>query len=119
MERPVPRHRAVVLEGDDGQLADFASRLTGSGDLYNQRGRRPFSSVNFVTAHDGFTLKDLVSYNHKHNEDNDEDNRDGSDNNLSWNHGVEGPPTIRRSTSCAIGRCATSSPRCCSPRAPR
>ena len=78
-------------KGDDGQLADFASRLTGSGDLFNQRGRRPFSSVNFVTAHDGFTLKDLVSYNHKHNEDNDEDNRDGSDNNLSWNHGVEGP----------------------------
>ena len=77
-------------KGDDGQLADFASRLTGSGDLYNQRGRRPFSSVNFVTAHDGFTLKDTVSYNHKHNEDNDEDNRDGSDNNLSRNHGVEG-----------------------------
>ncbi|MCW3148102.1 glycogen debranching protein GlgX [Stutzerimonas stutzeri] len=78
-------------KGDDGQLADFASRLTGSGDLFNERGRRPFSSINFVTAHDGFTLKDLVSYNDKHNEDNDEGNRDGSDNNLSWNHGVEGP----------------------------
>src|SRR3546814_18423241 len=77
-----------LWKGDDGQLADFASRLTGSGDLFNQRGRRPFSSINFVTAHDGFTLKDLVSYNHKHNEDNDEDNRDGSDNNLSWTHEI-------------------------------
>ena len=78
-------------KGDDGQLADFASRLTGSGDLFNQRGRRPFSSVNFVTAHDGFTLRDVVSYDHKHNEANGENNADGSDHNLSWNHGVEGP----------------------------
>ncbi|WP_252273355.1 glycogen debranching protein GlgX [Pseudomonas subflava] len=84
--------------GDEGELAELASRLTASGDLYNQRGRRPFSSVNFITAHDGFTLRDLVSYNHKHNEDNDEDNRDGTDNNISWNHGCEGPtddPEIR------------------------
>lgn len=85
-------------KGDEDQLADFARRLTASGDMYNQRGRRPFASVNFITAHDGFTLRDLVSYNHKHNEANDENNQDGSDNNLSWNHGVEGPtddPEIR------------------------
>ncbi len=78
-------------KGDDGQLADFAARMTASGNLFNQRGRRPYASVNFVTAHDGFTLHDLVSYNDKHNEDNDEDNQDGSNDNRSWNHGVEGP----------------------------
>ena len=78
-------------KGDDGQLADFAGRMTASGELFNQRGRRPYASVNFITAHDGFTLHDLVSYNDKHNEANDEDNQDGSNNNLSWNHGVEGP----------------------------
>ncbi|WP_043309709.1 glycogen debranching protein GlgX [Pseudomonas sp. ML96] len=78
-------------KGDEGQLAELASRLTASGDLYDQRGRRPFTSVNFITAHDGFTLRDLVSYDHKHNEDNDEDNRDGTDHNISWNHGHEGP----------------------------
>lgn len=77
--------------GDGGQIAGLASRLTASGDLFNQRGRRPYASVNFVTAHDGFTLRDVVSYDHKHNEANDEGNRDGSDNNYSWNHGVEGP----------------------------
>lgn len=84
--------------GDNGQIAGLASRLTASGDLFNQRGRRPYASVNFVTAHDGFTLRDVVSYDHKHNEANDEGNRDGSDNNYSWNHGVEGPtddPDIR------------------------
>ena len=78
-------------KGDDGQLADFAGRMTASGELFNQRGRRPYASVNFITAHDGFTLHDLVSYNDKHNEANDEENQDGSNNNLSWNHGVEGP----------------------------
>ncbi|KMM82948.1 glycogen operon protein [Pseudomonas taetrolens] len=78
-------------KGDDGQLADFAGRMTASGELFNQRGRRPYASVNFITAHDGFTLHDLVSYNDKHNEANDEGNQDGSNNNLSWNHGVEGP----------------------------
>ena len=77
-------------KGDEGQLADFASRMTASGELFNRRGRRPYASVNFITAHDGFTLRDLVSYNDKHNEDNDENNQDGSNNNLSWNHGVEG-----------------------------
>jgi glycogen operon protein len=78
-------------KGDEGMLADFAARITASGDLFNNRGRRPYASVNFITAHDGFTLRDLVSYNDKHNEDNDENNQDGTDNNLSWNCGVEGP----------------------------
>src|SRR5262249_33945448 len=65
-------------------------RLTGSSDLYESAGRRPSASINFVTAHDGFTLHDLVSYDHKHNEANKENNKDGSDSNDSWNHGVEG-----------------------------
>jgi isoamylase len=78
-------------KGDEGQLADFANRMTASGNLFNQRGRRPYASVNFITAHDGFTLHDLVSYNDKHNEDNDENNQDGSNDNRSWNCGVEGP----------------------------
>ena len=78
-------------KGDEGQLAEFAGRMTASADLFNRRGRRPYTSVNFITAHDGFTLNDLVSYNDKHNEANDENNQDGSNNNLSWNHGVEGP----------------------------
>ena len=82
-------------KGDEGQLADFAGRMTASGEMFNQRGRRPFSSVNFITAHDGFTLRDLVSYNDKHNEENDENNQDGTDNNVSWNHGVEGPTDDR------------------------
>jgi glycogen operon protein len=77
-------------KGDEGQLGDMAARLSGSADIYRRRGRRPWSSVNFVTAHDGFTLRDLVSYNQKHNEANKEDNRDGSDANDSWNCGVEG-----------------------------
>jgi glycogen operon protein len=72
-------------------VADFATRFTGSADLYRHDGRRPFASINFITAHDGFTLADLVSYNEKHNEANLEDNRDGTDDNRSWNHGVEGP----------------------------
>ena len=77
--------------GDESQVAELAYRLTGSSDLYQHNGRRPHASINFVTAHDGFTLHDLVSYNWKHNEANGEENRDGSDNNLSWNCGVEGP----------------------------
>jgi len=72
-------------------VADFASRLTGSSDLYEGDGRRPFASINFVTAHDGFTLNDLVSYNGKHNDANLEDNKDGTDDNRSWNCGAEGP----------------------------
>jgi isoamylase len=72
-------------------IADFASRFTGSSDLYQSDGRAPFASINFVTAHDGFTLRDLVSYNDKHNEANKEENRDGTDDNRSWNCGAEGP----------------------------
>jgi glycogen operon protein len=77
--------------GADHGIAEFASRLTGSSDLYQFNGRRPIASINFVTAHDGFTLADLVAYNDKHNEANGEENRDGSDDNRSWNCGVEGP----------------------------
>ena len=77
-------------KGDDGLIGEFARRLTGSSDLYGGNGRLPHASINFITAHDGFTLHDLVSYNEKHNEANLEDNRDGNNNNLSWNCGVEG-----------------------------
>jgi len=78
-------------KGDGGLIGELAYRITGSSDLYARSGRRPYASINFVTAHDGFTLQDLVSYNQKHNEANGEDNRDGTDNNRSWNCGVEGP----------------------------
>ncbi|MEY2452933.1 MAG: isoamylase [Acidimicrobiaceae bacterium] len=77
--------------GSHETLGEFAYRITGSSDLYEDDGRRPHASINFITAHDGFTLRDLVSYNEKHNEANGEDNRDGDDNNRSWNCGVEGP----------------------------
>ncbi|GAB2835885.1 glycogen debranching protein GlgX [Microbacterium insulae] len=77
--------------GEPQALGEFASRLTGSADLYEHSGRRPVASINFVTAHDGFTLRDLVSYNDKHNDANGEDGRDGADDNRSWNCGVEGP----------------------------
>jgi glycogen operon protein len=77
--------------GEGGTLGEFASRFTGSSDLYQDDGRRPYASVNFVTAHDGFTLHDLVSYNEKHNEANGEGNNDGESHNRSWNGGVEGP----------------------------
>jgi isoamylase len=78
-------------KGDEGMIGEFARRFTGSADLYEASGRKPHASVNFVTAHDGFTLDDLVSYNDKHNEANGEENRDGHDNNRSWNCGAEGP----------------------------
>ena len=84
--------------GDAGMVGELATRLAGSADLYAHNGRRPYASINFVTAHDGFTLHDLVSYDHKHNEANGEDNGDGENYNLSWNCGVEGPtddPAIR------------------------
>jgi len=74
----------------EAPVSEFASRFTGSSDLYQRDGRRPFASINFITAHDGFTLRDLVTYNEKHNEANLEDNRDGDNHNRSWNHGVEG-----------------------------
>ena len=77
--------------GTDQSLDDFATRFTGSSDLYADTGRRPYASINFVTAHDGFPLRDLVSYNQKHNEANGEENRDGADDNRSWNCGAEGP----------------------------
>src|SRR6201990_3420721 len=76
--------------GDAGGIRTVATRVAGSSDLYADDGRSPYASVNFVTAHDGFTLRDLVSYERKHNEANREDNRDGTDNNRSWNCGVEG-----------------------------
>ena len=88
------RYRDVVRrywKGDEGQVAELGYRLTGSSDLYKRDGRKPTASINFVTAHDGFTLRDLVTYNDKHNEANGEDNRDGSNDNHSWNCGVEGP----------------------------
>ena len=77
--------------GDEGQAGGLGYRLTGSSDLYGKGGRRPYASINYVTAHDGFTLHDLVSYNGKHNAANGEENRDGTDDNLSWNCGAEGP----------------------------
>jgi isoamylase len=85
--------------GDESQLAELAFRLSGSSDLYMMNGRQPSASINFITAHDGFTLNDLVSYDEKHNEANMEDNKDGESHNLSWNCGVEGPtddPEINR-----------------------
>lgn len=78
-------------KGDGGTLGEVATRLAGSSDLYEQGGRRPYASINFITCHDGFTLQDLVSYNEKHNEANGEENRDGTNENYSWNCGVEGP----------------------------
>ncbi|HTT75385.1 MAG TPA: glycogen debranching protein GlgX [Candidatus Binataceae bacterium] len=96
------RYRDTVRsywKGDEGKVAELATRLAASGDLFNRRGRKPWASVNFITAHDGFTLHDLVSYNEKHNEANTEENRDGNSNNHSWNCGAEGPtndPEINR-----------------------
>ena len=96
------RYRDCVRDywrGQDQTLPELASRLTGSSDLYEHTGRKPWASINFVTCHDGFTLADLVSYNDKHNEANLESNRDGADDNRSWNCGTEGPtddPSIRR-----------------------
>jgi len=88
------RYRDAVRrfwKGDGGSASELATRLAGSSDLYEQSGRRPYASINFVTCHDGFTLEDLVSYDHKHNDANGEGNRDGTDDNLSWNCGAEGP----------------------------
>jgi glycogen operon protein len=80
-----------VWRGDDQGVRELAYRLSGSSDLYQDDGRRPYASINFVTAHDGFTLRDLTTYESKRNEANGEDNRDGTDDNRSWNCGVEGP----------------------------
>jgi glycogen operon protein len=87
-------YRDIVRDfwrGESATLGEFASRITGSSDLYQDNGRRPYASVNFITAHDGFTLADLVAYNEKHNDANGEDGRDGADDNRSWNCGAEGP----------------------------
>ncbi len=87
------------VKGDGGQVRDLGSRLTGSADMYSDDGRSPYSSVNFITCHDGFTLNDLVSYNEKHNEANGEGNRDGTNDNNSWNSGAEGEtddPAVRK-----------------------
>jgi isoamylase len=86
-------------KGDGGVIGELAYRITGSSDLYARSGRKPYASINFVTAHDGFTLQDLVSYNQKHNQANGEENRDGTDDNRSWNCGAEGPtddPEVNR-----------------------
>lgn len=96
------KYRDVVRsfwKGDGGHTAEVGYRLTGSSDLYQNDGRRPYMSINFITAHDGFTLRDSVSYNHKHNFNNLENNRDGHQDNRSWNHGVEGEtddPAIKK-----------------------
>ena len=107
-----------------GRIGEVASRLTGSSDLYKLSGRRPWASVNFVTAHDGFTLRDLLSYERKHNEANGEDNRDGTDDNRSQNFGVEGdttspvirdPPAGHGPGACSAPCCCPPAPRCCWP----
>ena len=92
MERPLPRRlSATSSAATPGSLGRFADRLLGSPEVYGHKGREAEQSVNFVTCHDGFTLNDLVSYDRKHNEANGEDNRDGANDNRSWNCGVEGP----------------------------
>ncbi len=91
VERPLPRRHPRLLEGRRGKIKDLATRFTGSSDFFNQRGRPAWSSVNFLTAHDGFTLNDWARYNEKHNDANGEGNNDGNSNNESWNCGAEGP----------------------------
>jgi isoamylase len=93
--------------GADATMPEFASRFTGSSDLYASDRRRPNASINFVTAHDGFTLRDLVSYEQKHNEANLEDNQDGTDDNRSWNCGARATPTTPRCSRCARASSAT------------
>jgi isoamylase len=91
--------------GDEVGVGELAYRLTGSSDLYEHNGRRPYASINFVTSHDGFTLRDLVSYNEKHNEANGENNNDGDNHNISWNCGVEGPSNNKRVTALRDKQC--------------
>ena len=110
---------AQLLEGRRGAVGDVAHRLTGSQDLYGWSGKGPHASINFVTAHDGFTLHDLVSYNDKHNEANGEDNRDGTATTCRGTAASKGRPTTPRSSRCANGRSATCWPRCCCRRACR
>ena len=110
----------AFVRSDPGKARAAALRFLGSPDIYGPRGRDPQVSVNFVTCHDGFTLHDLVSYDAKHNQANGEHGRDGNDQNLSWNCGVEGPtdsPSRRsacaRSRTCWCSRCSPRAPRCC------
>jgi isoamylase len=103
MERPISRRERRFWKGDEGLLAPFGARLMASDDIFNRRGRKPWASVNFVTAHDGFTLNDLVSYNDKHNAPNGEDNRDGHNANHSWNQASRDRPrskSMRRPIDC-------------------
>jgi hypothetical protein len=105
-------------KGDSGLLSDFAYRLTGSSDLYQMDGRRPYASINFVTAHDGFTLCDLVSYNEKHNEANGDNNTDGRTTTTHGTWAPKAPPTIRlsipaRAADAQLSGDADSTPRAC------
>ena len=110
VERQVPRHRARLLaRRADASLGEFAARLSGSSDLYESDGRAPYASINFVTAHDGFTLRDLVSYNDKHNEANGEGNNDGESTTAPGTAASRVRPTTPRSSRCAPGSSATSS----------
>jgi glycogen operon protein len=106
-------------KGDEGKIGELAYRLTGSPDLYMHNGRRPYASINFIIAHDGFTLNDLVSYNDKHNEANGENNEDGDNNNHSGITARKARPTIPRSTPCGAGNGAICSRRCSSRKACR
>ena len=108
--------RAPTGRAIPGTLGELAFRLTGSSDLFDD-GRRPYHSINFITAHDGFTLYDSVAYNEKHNEANGENNQDGHNDNRSWNCGDEGPTDDPRSTRCAAASSAISWPRSSFPKA--
>ena len=105
-------------KGDGGLIGESARRISGSADLYEASGRKPHASINFITAHDGFTLEDLVSYNDKHNEANGEDNRDGHNENRSWNCGVEGPSNDAAAMSSAARNAATTMPTARTTRSP-
>src|SRR5699024_10695385 len=110
---------ALAHDGAGGDLRELDTRLSGSADLFSPspapEGRGPNASINYVTAHDGFTLADLVGYDHKHNEANGEENQDGTDNNLSWNHGVEGPTDGARCATCSAPCCWPAALRCSPP----
>ncbi len=105
--------------GERAAKGEFATRISGSQDVFSHRDGEPSASINFVTCHDGFSLQDLVSYNHKHNDANGEDNRDGDDHNRSWNCGVEGPTNRTPCWNFASFRFEISSPRCCCRKASR
>ena len=114
VERQVSRRRAPILARDSGLRGALAARLQGSADLFDHHGRRRWESLNFITAHDGFTLQDWVSYQRKHNEANGEENRDGTDNNASNNWGVEGATDDAAIQATRERSSARFWPRCCS-----